>query len=269
MNRWQAQLDLEFCCDKEGKSILKKNQHTGPMLVQKPFYPEKACHVYLLHPPGGVAGCDDLHLKVFVNENCKVLLTTPGATKFYKSEVESSHVIQEFTVANNASVEFLPMQNIYYKGTSTRVDTIIKLYGNASFAFRDMTSCGFAFEDKPFENSSFFNRIFIYQDDKLKFLETNRVNGTESLENFLCNNSNVFIGTFLTVNVKDETLQNICNYLEENSIEGAAGITDSILAVRMLGQDNQVIEQALNWIWQYTRQETISIPPFIPRIWST
>ena len=79
----------------------------------------------------------------------------------------------------------------------------------------------------------------------------------------------MFIGTFLTANVKEETLQNICRYLEENSIEGAAGITDSILAVRMLGQDNQVIEQALNWIWQYTRQETISIPPFIPRIWST
>jgi urease accessory protein len=57
---WQATLDLRFQ-QAGGKTVLASAQHVGPLTVQRPFYPEEeTCHLYLLHPPGGIVGGDEL-----------------------------------------------------------------------------------------------------------------------------------------------------------------------------------------------------------------
>ncbi len=57
---WQATLDLRFH-QAGGKTVLASAQHVGPLTVQRPFYPEEeTCHLYLLHPPGGIVGGDEL-----------------------------------------------------------------------------------------------------------------------------------------------------------------------------------------------------------------
>mgnify|MGYP003709246943 CR=1 FL=1 len=61
---WPAELELWFALS-AGKTRLVRRRHLGPLVVQRPFHPEKdgTCHVYLLHPPGGVAGGDRLDLR--------------------------------------------------------------------------------------------------------------------------------------------------------------------------------------------------------------
>ena len=92
---WQASIKLEFRKDND-KTLMVRNLHYGPLVVQKPFYPEVACHVYLLHPPGGVASCDHLSVEAKAHEYSQVLITTPGATKFYKGENNCSLFEQSF-----------------------------------------------------------------------------------------------------------------------------------------------------------------------------
>ncbi len=76
---WQASLDLAFTV-KNKKTILSKNLHFGPLMVQKPFYPElvKVCHVYLLHPPGGVVHGDQLKININIDSSAHALITTPA-----------------------------------------------------------------------------------------------------------------------------------------------------------------------------------------------
>src|SRR5690606_31650704 len=83
---WRATLDLHFSCAGE-RTVLVRKKHFGPLSVQKALYPEgvEVCHAVLLHRPGGLAAGDDLRIDVDVGSRAHVLLTTPGATKWYKA----------------------------------------------------------------------------------------------------------------------------------------------------------------------------------------
>src|SRR5204863_7701165 len=86
MSTWSARLELGFHT-KDGKTILGERRQEGPLVVQKALYPEgeAVCHAIVVHPPGGIAGGDELELKTSVAQGAHALLTTPGAGKWYRS----------------------------------------------------------------------------------------------------------------------------------------------------------------------------------------
>ena len=281
---WQASIKLEFRKDKD-KTLMVRNLHYGPLVVQKPFYPEIACHVYLLHPPGGVASCDHLCVEAKANEHSQVLITTPGATKFYKGDNSYSLFEQNFYVENDASLEYLPAQNIFYKGTHTKVKTTFYLKDKSRFAFRDVSKCGMKDEVRPFENSSLFNTVTIVENGKEKLIETSFIDGQDDLEALSGNYGCVYTGTYITNKVCEETLDKIRvildSYKANSSFEHpqrkdpnfrfyvAAGVVDNYTVVRFLSSHNEAIEKSIVDIWKLTRLETVGLKPCLPRIWST
>src|SRR5204862_4636275 len=112
---WQASLSLDFAA-REGKTILEKKVHDGPLVVQKPLYPEgdAVCHAIVVHPPGGMAGGDELLLEVKTGNNAAALLTTPGAAKWYRSAGPLAKQTLRFDVAG--SLEWLPQETIVFDG---------------------------------------------------------------------------------------------------------------------------------------------------------
>ena len=54
---WLARLDLEYAVA-HARTGLTRRSHSGPLVVQKPLYPEgpEVCHTLILHPPGGIVG---------------------------------------------------------------------------------------------------------------------------------------------------------------------------------------------------------------------
>src|SRR5262245_57341527 len=83
---WKAELGLRFARNGE-RTVLVDKRSEGPLVVQKPLYPEGdgVCHAIVVHPPGGIAGGDELHLDVNAAAGAHALLTTPGAGKWYRS----------------------------------------------------------------------------------------------------------------------------------------------------------------------------------------
>ncbi len=60
-----AELSLRY--EKQnGRSTLVQRSHHGPLVVQKPFYPEgdEVCHSIIVHPPGGIVAGDRLGINV-------------------------------------------------------------------------------------------------------------------------------------------------------------------------------------------------------------
>lgn len=87
LDQWRAGLTLGFAPGHAGRTVLRERAHYGPMLVQRALYPEgpQVCHVAILHPPSGIAGGDALEIRVDVAGGARAALTTPGATRWYKS----------------------------------------------------------------------------------------------------------------------------------------------------------------------------------------
>ena len=82
---WHAQLDLRW--RRDGERTLLHDRHSGPLRVLRSLHPEGpgVCHNVVVHPPGGVVGGDVLAIAADLTEGAHALVTTPGATRFYRS----------------------------------------------------------------------------------------------------------------------------------------------------------------------------------------
>ncbi len=81
-DRWTAELHLRFRCN-DTRTVLVENRHFGPLLVQKALYPEgeRICHAVIIHPPGGIAGGDELTVEIDLEANSSAVMTAPAAAK--------------------------------------------------------------------------------------------------------------------------------------------------------------------------------------------
>ena len=124
-------LNLNFSKGKE-KTFLSKRNHVGPLTVQRPFYPEgEICHLYLLHPPGGIVGGDSLSVKSNSEEFSKALVTMPGATKIYRTSLNRlSNLYQNIIVQNEAIMEWLPMETIIFPGAFSNISTKFSFFSD-------------------------------------------------------------------------------------------------------------------------------------------
>jgi len=82
---WHGSLNLQYRRDGERTTAL--DRHEGPLRVLQRLYPEgdAVCHHVLVHPPGGIVGGDVLHVDADLAAGSHALISTPGATRFYRS----------------------------------------------------------------------------------------------------------------------------------------------------------------------------------------
>ena len=90
----------------------------GPLRVLKALYPEglAVCHHVLVHPPAGLVGGDELALDIELAPGAHALLTTPGATRFYRSRGEEACQSVQARLADGARLEWLPLETLVYDG---------------------------------------------------------------------------------------------------------------------------------------------------------
>src|SRR5690349_2631589 len=137
----EASLSLEFA-RQDGKTVLTGKSHDGPLVVQKPLYPEggEVCHTIVVHPPGGIAGGDELAIRVKAGKDAAALLTTPGAAKWYRSAGPVAR--QAISLESAGTLEWLPQETIVFDGARAELDFEADLAPGARLIGWDLVCLG-------------------------------------------------------------------------------------------------------------------------------
>lgn len=269
---WKAELNLGFK-KTSNKTVLATRTQSGPLTVQRPFYPEgDICHLYLLHPPGGVVGGDELHINVALTDNANALITTPGATKFYRNTGVLAHQVQILRVADDCALEWFPQENIFFDSTHTHLSTRIELGKSARFMGWEINCYGRPASEEIFENGLVSTRLELFRDNKPLLLDGLLVSGDNgALDSPTCMNGFPCFGTFIATHVTQDLLDKAREAVAGHSTETHLGITliDDILVARCLGQYAEQISTTLKTIWSVLRPDVLDREVCYPRIWST
>ncbi|PWI33469.1 urease accessory protein UreD [Vibrio albus] len=271
---WPAFLSLGFDHG-EKKTRMHQMQFQGPLRVQRPFYPEgKVCHVYLLHPPGGLVSGDDLNIQLDCAPDSQVLVTTPSAGKIYRSD--SNDIAQKQRVdiqVTDSQCEWLPMETIVFDGAHGILNTHICLYGEAKFVGLDVFCLGRPKSDLPFESGSVEQRLSVYHDDKPLLLERQYLASNDPLiaassgfNGWLVSGMLVAFG----LAEPEEAVTLLRNYLENEAIT-TVSVTYrlKVLVVRYLGDCSEEAQAQLRMCWQLIRPMLMGRQACVPRIWNT
>ncbi len=258
---WQAKLQLGFRAV-PGKTLLADRSREGPLSVQRAFYPEgETCHVYLLHPPGGVAGGDRLDIRCRVHPNAHALVTTPGAGKFYRSVGPQSEQCQRLSI-DGGTLEWLPQENILFPGAKIELRTRVDLAGAARFIGWEIHCLGRPAIGECFDNGSAVMSVQLYRDGLPLLLERQ----THHRGPACLRGHPVFAALYAT-----PADSNLLDALRDSLPDPELGMTlvDGLLVIRYLGESVAQASRCFVEAWKRLRPAVIGRPPCPPRIWNT
>lgn len=158
---WHGQLKLRYRRDDAGQRTVAHDRHDGPLRVLQALYPEGPgiCHHVLVHPPGGIVGGDRLDIELQLEAGSHALVTTPGATRFYRSAGEEARQTLVAHVAPQARLEWLPMETIAYHRTRAVNHLEFRLAAGAEMMGWDLLALGLPAAGEPFESGRFEQQL--------------------------------------------------------------------------------------------------------------
>lgn len=147
---WHARLQLDYALQ-AGRTVAR-HRHEGPLRILQSLYPEgdAICHNVLVHPPGGLVGGDTLTVDVTVAPGAHGLVTTPGASRFYRSLGEPALQHHRLQLGEGARLEWLPLETIAYSGCLAESRTELQLAPGAELIGWDLCALGLPHADQPF-----------------------------------------------------------------------------------------------------------------------
>lgn len=276
---WHAQLSLRFAARDSrsalsGRTVLVERTHSGPLVVQKSLYPEgeRCCHAIIVHPPGGIAGGDELQLCANLEAGSHALLTTPGAGKWYKANGRKAVQRLQFKLAERSTLEWLPQETILFDAAETRMTTRVDLAVDAKFAGWEIVCFGRRATGEIFARGSLRQNVQIWRDDALLWNEATNISaGSRALLSPVGMNGHTVNAVFLVAAgaLPAEVLE-ICRAIvpRENNLYGVTALPE-VFAARFVGDSAEQAREYFEALWRVLRPWYANLDMQRPRIWST
>ena len=273
---WQASLRLQLKRKSE-RTVLQSSIHQGPLRVQRPFYPEgPVCHLYLLHPPGGMVAGDNLVIDLECLPISETLVTTPAAGKLYRVSDYASPQYQGVTarLAEGAVLEWLPQETILFNGARGELLSRFDLSANSQLIGWDIVCLGRRASGEQFDQGDVKQRIEISREGRPVYIDrVNFIGGSPMLDAPWGMAGRTVSGTFFGT-INDDaaiSLDEIRNILPAPVPDHDWGVSQrgGVLLVRYLGASAEVCRQGFETIWQLLRPILLARTVQRPRIWNT
>jgi urease accessory protein len=278
---WHAQLDLHYrrapLADGAPRTTAQF-VHSGPLRVLQSLYPEgpAVCHNVLVHPPGGIVGGDTLDITVQVDTGAHALITTPAATRFYKSNGEAGTQQIKARLQSGARLEWLPLETICYNACNAVNTAVFDIAPGAEMIGWDITALGLPNANLPFERGSLQQHIEV----KNAWLEravidagdTRLLHSPLGLAGHLCMGTLFFAtGEALSRERREQLLAALRASFEGHELAVTTGATapnPRVIVVRTLAPRTEPAIDVLRRAWAALRQSAWQMDGAAPRIWA-
>jgi urease accessory protein len=273
---WQAKLTLDYSV--EDQRCVARHVHEGPLRVLKALYPEgdRVCHHVLVHPPSGLVGGDELHIRLNVQTGAHALITTPGATRFYGSAGLTARQLVHAHVAANATLEWLPLEALAYNRCQAKNQAVFHLASGSRLIAWDVTALGLPHADLPFVEGQFQQHLEIAG----TWLERGLIDASDhrllhsplGLNGHTCLSTLVFAqGDAMDDALREQVLalaRQLCEVHPLCLQSGVSSPDERVVVVRVLSAQVESAMVLLRSIWLQWRLRCWQLPAVMPRIWS-
>ena len=273
---WHASLQLDYTL--EGTRTVARHGHNGPLRILQSLYPEgdAVCHNVLVHPPGGLVGGDTLDITAAVGPGAHGLVTTPGATRFYRSTGERALQRTHLSLAEGTRLEWLPLEALCYNACNAENHLTLNLAPGAECMGWDVTALGLPHAGQPFETGRFVQHI----EAPGLWLERGVIDAADhrllesplGLAGHRCMASLFFVtGRPLDRARRDTALDAARAVMDAHALKATAGATSpngQVVVVRALAPQVEPAMQLLRQVraaWRAALWQLCAEPP---RIWS-
>ena len=287
MPGWLASLALGFENPHGLRTTLTRREHLGPLRVQKALYPEGAgvCHAIVIHPPGGIAGGDQLTVDIELATNAHALITTPGASKWYKARASPSLPVARpasvpasqriaLRLGQGAVLEWLPQETIVFNRANARTEAIVELADDALYLGWEVLCFGRTAAGETFSAGRFHQRTTIRRRGSIIWNERGTLEGGGTLMN-----SPIGLGghpvcaTFLAAgrDVPQSLLDAARNAIAPLPQAERVALTrlPNLIVARYLGPSGEQAREAFVALWRVLRPALARRDAVLPRLWST
>lgn len=277
---WLARLDLDYTL--EAERSVARYLHQGPLRILQSLYPEgdAVCHNVLVHPPSGLVGGDTLDMRVTVGAGSHGLVTTPGATRFYRSEAGLATQQVHAWLESGARLEWLPLEAIAYNGCDGLNRAVFDLAPGAELITWDITALGLPAADMPFAQGTFRQHMEMTGPKGPIWLERGTISATDTrlmnsplgLAGQRCMATLVFAaGSAIAAERSDRALARARELLEASELRLTAGATSphpQVIVLRVLSPVTEPAMQLLRQVWAAWRHAMWGLPGAAPRLWN-
>lgn len=279
---WGATLDLAYRSepwhDGARRTVLHDCHH-GPLRVLASLYPERAtvCHNVIVHPPGGVVGGDTLATDATLAEGAHALITTPGATRFYRSAGKAATQSIDACLAAGARLEWLPLETIVHSGALATNRMRFTLAPGAEMIGWDVLALGLPASGEGFDAGCFtqsielpgvwLERARLAACDKRLFDSPLGWDGHTVLATLW-----FAAGSAVDVSRRDALLAAAREAAGATALAASAGASSAhaeVVVLRVLAPRVEPAMALLTQVWACWRTLAWGLAPCAPRVWRT
>lgn len=261
---WNAHLSLGFARS-GAKTVLAHRFQDGPLVVQKPLYPEgdAVCHAIVVHPPGGIAGGDDLRLDVKADAHAAAVLTTPGASKWYRSAGPWARHKLSFEIGG--TLEWLPRETIVFDGALAELECDVRLASGAGYIGWELVCLGRTGSGERFSRGRLRMHTRIAREKKLLWNERADVEGGGALMRSPVGlaGKSVFGSLIAAAPAFEASIVNGCRKIAPTTV------LPGVLIARYLGDSTEEAFDRFKSLWSLLRPVVSGRDAVEPRIWRT
>lgn len=249
-------------------TVLRRCRYTLPLQVLAPLtLDDGTSYLLLLNPTGGVFGGDRLRTEVTLGEKSRVCLSTPSATRIYRTTDAPAETETVLRVGSAATLEYLPDRVIPHVGSSLKQSLRVEMADGSRGIFLDAFASGRAALNEHWNFRDFDSRTEVFVRGRPVYMHRMKIDPREFDPASLGHMGDYsYSGSLLVIVDQFDAWRPVLAALraEIEALPGIFGgvslLTHSGCSVRYLAKSAIDFHDATARLWTAARQQAFKLP---------